>query len=572
MMKHDNSDRPTEELNLPTVDRVYRGGPIITMDPQVPHTSAVAVADGRIVAVGVAACDDVMTSATEVVDLKGRTLIPGFHDAHTHPVLGGMGLMGCNLDDIHGFDAYLERIRTYADSRPQADWIIGSGWYGDVFEGGFPHRRDLDTVVGDRPAVFTSHDAHGVWADTAALELAGITRDTPDPDGGRIVRDANGEPTGMLVESAAELVTALVPPTTADDVEQALLDAQRYFHSLGIVGWQDAGIGVLTGSPHDTFPPYVSLAQRGEFSSKVNGALWWDRTVPFADQISTISDRRDHVEALDSDRAVGGLQVTTVKIMLDGVCENLTGALKRAYRGHSHDHGLLMFEAEELNEIVGGLEERGFSIHIHSVGDRALELAVDALTRNGAPAPGRRHQIAHLDIVDRADLSRMADNGLIANVQPLWARNDSVLVDTKLPLLHDDQQPNHFVFGSMRNAGVKLSFGSDWPVSSPDPIWGLHVAVNRTAPHHDPHGQDEVAQNDPLLKAEALTVAEALRAYTLDAAYANGYDDVSGSIAVGKSADFVVLDRDPFAVDAADLGDITVQTTVSAGDVVYQRS
>ncbi|NNV09574.1 hypothetical protein ETC03_25825, partial [Geobacillus sp. MMMUD3] len=138
-----------------------------------------------------------------------------------------------NLDDIHGFDAYLERIRTYAESRPQADWIIGSGWYGDVFEGGFPHRRDLDTVVGDRPAVFTSHDAHGVWADTAALELAGITRDTPDHDGGRIVRDADGEPTGMLVESAAELVTALVPPTTADDVEHALLDAQRYFHSLG---------------------------------------------------------------------------------------------------------------------------------------------------------------------------------------------------------------------------------------------------------------------------------------------------------------------------------------------------
>lgn len=306
MMKNDNSDHPTKEPTLPIADRVYRGGPIITMDPEVPRTTAVAVADGRIIAVGAPDCDDVTTPATEVVDLNGRTLIPGFHDAHAHPVLGGMGLMHCNLDDIHGFDAYLERIRTFADSRPQADWIIGSGWYGDVFEGGFPHRRDLDTVVGDRPAVFTSHDAHGVWADTAALELAGITRDTPDPDGGRIVRDADGEPTGMLVESAAELVAALVPPTMADDVEQALLDAQRYFHSLGVVGWQDAGVGVLTGSPHDTFPPYVSLARRGEFSSKVTGALWWDRTVPFADQISNISDRRDQVEAIDSDRAVGG--------------------------------------------------------------------------------------------------------------------------------------------------------------------------------------------------------------------------------------------------------------------------
>ncbi|MCT1449031.1 amidohydrolase family protein, partial [Brevibacterium casei] len=203
------------------------------------------------------------------------------------------------------------------------------------------------------------------------------------------------------------------------------------------------------------FHPYVALAEQGLFARKVTGALWWEHTVLLGEQIESVVKRRACVQAADIDISVGGLQVTAVKIMLDGVCENLTGALKRAYRGHNHDHGLLMFEAEELNEIVGGLEERGFSIHIHAVGDRALELAVDALTQNGAPAPGRRHQIAHLDIVDRADLTRMADNGLIANVQPLWARNDSVLVDTKLPLLHDDQQANHFLFGSMRNAGVK---------------------------------------------------------------------------------------------------------------------
>lgn len=556
---------------MPSADRIYRGGPIITMNPEMPRTTAVAVADGRIIAVGAVDCDDVTTSATEVVDLNSRTLIPGFHDAHAHPVLGGLGLMGCNLDDIHGFDAYLERIRTYAVSKPQADWIIGSGWYGDVFEGGFPHKRALDTVVGDRPAVFTSHDAHGVWVNSRGLELADITRDTPDPDGGRIVKDSDGEPTGMLVESAASLVTRLFPPTTADDVESALLNSQCYFHSLGIVGWQDAGVGVLTGSPHDTFHPYVSLAEQGQFASKVTGALWWERNVPFAEQIETICQRRARVQAVASDRSVGGLQLTTVKIMLDGVCENLTGALMGSYRGHDDEHGLLMFQPAELNEIVGGLEARGFNVHVHAVGDMAVKVAVDALTQEGGPADNRRHQIAHLDIADPADLHRMAKSRLIANVQPLWARQDSVLVETKLPLLDEDQQSHHFIFGSMREAGVKLAFGSDWPVSSPDPIWGIHVAVNRTAPHRDPHGQDDIAQNEPLLADERLTVAEALAACTIDAAFANGYDDVSGSISVGKSADFTILDRDPFRVAPSDLGDIVVESTVHAGHVVYQR-
>ncbi|WP_231444687.1 amidohydrolase [Brevibacterium zhoupengii] len=556
---------------MPVADRVYRGGTIHTMDSTTPTTTAVAVHDGTIIALGDADCSAVTDTTTEVVDLNGRTLVPGFHDAHAHPVLGGIGLRQCNLDDIHGYQAYLDRIKSYAENNPDKEWIFGSGWYGDVFEGGFPHRRDLDAVVSDRPAAFTSHDAHGTWVNTRALEAAGINRDTPDPDGGRIVKDDAGEPTGLLFEGAIALVADLFPKSTSHDVEEALLSSQTYFQSLGIVGWQDAGIGVLTGSPHDTYPPYLNLVKAQKFSNKVTGALWWDRAVPYAEQITTIIARRDEINAAAGERERGTLQATTVKIMLDGVCENLTGALKRSYRGHDHEHGILMFDAEELKEIVGGLEDHEFNIHIHAVGDEALKQAVDALTQNGGPSPQRRHQVAHLDIADPAELARMAEAGIIANVQPLWARRDSVLVDTKLPLLNEDQQSNHFIFASMRDAGVRLSFGSDWPVSSPDPIWGMHVAVNRTAPHNDPHGQDHVAQNEPLLADEKITVEQALRAYTLDAAYANGYADVSGSITVGKSADFALLDRDPFTVESEDLGDILVEATVSAGEEVYQR-
>ena len=557
---------------MPLADRIYRAEVVHTLDPRMPATDAVAVHDGTIIAVGEIDCAAVTGPDTEIVELNGQTMVPGFHDAHAHPVLGGLSMVECNLDDIHGYRPYLDRIAKYAAENPDDDWVLGSGWYGDVFTDGFPHRRDLDSVVRDRPASITSHDAHGTWVNTRALEVAGITRETPDPEGGRIVKDDEGNPTGLLLEAAAELVTGLFPASTAADVERALYNSQDYFHSLGIVGWQDAGVGVLTGSPVDTFHPYISIAEHGGFASKVTAALWWDRTVPYARQIETIKERRAAIQGVDGNRRRGGLQSTVVKIMLDGVCENLTGALKRSYRGHDHEHGLLMFEAEELNEIVSGLEANDFDVHIHAVGDNAVKLAVDALSKNGGPAAERRHQIAHLDIADPAELVRMAEAGIIANVQPLWARRDSVLVDTKLPLLHEDQQSHHFTFASMRDAGVRLSFGSDWPVSSPDPIWGMHVAVNRTAPHNDPHGQDDVAQNEPLLPDERITPAEALRAYTIDSAYANGYDDVSGSIEVGKSADFVILDRDPFEVETDDLGDLQVLLTVAAGEHVYERS
>lgn len=217
---------------MPIADSVFRGGTIHTMDPTTPSTDAVAVHDGTIIAVGETDCAAVTGTITEVVDLDGRTLIPGFHDAHAHPVLGGLGMVDCNLDDIHGYQPYLDRIAEYAAEHPGDDWVLGSGWYGDVFTDGFPHRSDLDSVISDRPASITSHDAHGTWVNTRALAVAGITRDTPDPDGGRIVKDSEGNPTGLLFETAAELVTGLFPASTSADVERALLNSQEYFHSL----------------------------------------------------------------------------------------------------------------------------------------------------------------------------------------------------------------------------------------------------------------------------------------------------------------------------------------------------
>lgn len=539
---------------------LVHGGTIHTMDPQRPMVDAVAVAGGNIIAVGGAEVDAVRTARTDVVNLGGRALMPGFQDAHIHPLAGGLGQLECDLSELHDLQDYRRTIADYSRAHPNAQWIHGAGWYGDVFPGGFPDRTELDKLVAQRPAVFISHDAHGAWANSPALEHAGIDRHTPDPAGGRIVRDAQGEPTGMLLESAAELVTSLLPAVGNDQLERAMLTAQAYLHSLGITAWQDAAVGDALGIP-DSLGLYSRLSERGLLTARVTGALWWQREGGL-EQIADLVDRRASVPP-------GRFQATAVKIMQDGVCENLTAAVVNAYQGQVHNHGLSFIEPEQLNRIVAELDAQAFDVHLHAVGDRAVRECLDAVEGSGSRSWDSRHQIAHIDLVEQADIERMSRLGVIANVQPLWARHDPVLVQTKLPYLDASQQAHHFAFGSLLRAGVQLALGSDWPVSSPDPLWGIHVAVNRTAPPADPHAQDERSQTDPLLAGEAVDVRHALAAYTHGAARANRLDAMTGSLTRGKAADFVILDRDPADVPNREISSIRVESTFIEGEVVY---
>lgn len=545
---------------MTAADWIFHGGSVHTMTGG-PSCDAVAVADGRIVAMGRAAVDEVRGRKTEVVDLEGCALLPGFQDAHIHPIAGGLQQLGCDLSELHGLDAYRARIHAYACDHPDAEWIEGAGWYGDVFPGGFPDRAELDRLLPDRPVVLVSHDAHGVWVNSEALRRARIDRHTPDPDGGRIMRDESGEPTGLLVESAATAVTDLLPGPDAGTMRQALAQAQSYLHGLGITAWQDAAVGDALGIP-DSFETYRSAEADGVLTARVTGALWWDRDAGL-DQLGRLVERR-------ATTGNGRFRASAVKIMQDGVCENLTAATLQPYRGHPDNRGLSFIAPDDLAVAVRRLDAELFDLHLHAVGDRAVRECLDALAATEADSRDHRHQLAHIDLVDPADIARMHELGVIANLQPLWARQDPVLVETKLPYLTDDQQCRHFAFGSLHAAGVELAMGSDWPVSSPDPLWGIHTAVNRTAPPDDPHAQDRRAQHDPLLEHESVDTRTALAAYTIGAARANRLDSETGTIEVGKAADLVVLDRDPLAVPPRELSTIRVRTTYVDGTVVHE--
>lgn len=519
---------------------------------------AMAVRDGIIVAIGGDEVLDLRGSATEMVDLGSRCLLPGFIDSHIHPVTGGLARQQCDLSGVHSMKEYRALIAEYA-ARHNGPWIEGAGWYGDIFEGGFPTKGLLDEIVSDRPAALASHDVHSLWVNSHALEIAGIDATTPDPEGGRISRNPDGEPTGQLMENAIDLLAPYRPAIGPDVVRRSLVAAEAYLHSLGITSWQDAMIGEVFGSA-DTYDTYIAAYEAGLVRSRVTGALLWHPQ----------NDPEDLSEAMRRRAATTGgrFRTTAIKFLLDGNCENLTAALHEAYAGHPNEFGMLQFDDRQLCLAARHLSDSGFDLHMHAVGDLAVTQALDAI----AAIPDRsdrRHQVAHIDLINAEDVTQMRELDVMANVTPLWARLDPVLVETKLPLLTSSQQKRHFLYGSLDRAGVEVAFGSDWPVSTPDPIANLHTAVNRTAAPGDPHASERRSLTQPLLKGERLSVETSLAAYTRLAAKASRLDDYVGTLEAGKEADLVVLDRNPRSLPASDVGGLNVTETFVHGDRVF---
>lgn len=528
--------------------------------------TSVAVTCGRISDVGRESLATLADSRTEVIDAGGATLLPGFVDAHVHPLAAGVQRLTCDLSGLaHSIEAYQESIAEYARSHPGDTWISGNGWYGDTFPSGLPSKEYLDAVVPDRPVVIVSHDGHGVWANSVALEMAGIDDRTPDPTGGHINRTADGVATGVLVERAGDLVTGLLPPITSEFAERAMLEAQAHLHRVGVTGWQDACVGPLWGMP-DPLPTYLRLAEDGRLTARVVGALWWEAADGLS-QIDSLVDRR-----AGSTRK--RFRATSVKVMQDGVCENCTGAMLAPYSGnpqHGTPTGLSFIDPAELATICTKLDALDFQVHMHAVGDRAVRECLDALAaaRRNNPEGRNRHQIAHLDVVDPADVPRFAEHDVVANIQALWARRDTEIVERKLPLLGPEREARHFPFGALHRAGARLAMGSDWPVTDPNPLWAIHTAVHRVGPPEDPHAVGPEALTRPLEIEQALDLRTALTAYTTGSAYANGMEDQVGTIEVGKLADLVLLDRDVLGGDGVS-GARPVLTLVG-GDAVHRE-
>lgn len=551
-------------------DLVFIGGMVFTAIPEHRGQTAVAVTAGRVAAVG--ADDEIAAmvgSRTEVVDLAGRMLVPGFQDAHVHPPSAGLDRLRCDLSDLHTRDRYLQRIHEYASSHLESDWVLGSGWAIDVFPGGTPLATDLDAVVPDRPAFFSNRDNHGAWVNSKALELAHIDRDTPDPADGRIERDDRGNPTGTLHEGAMLPVQRVIPPATFDEQVKGALLAQEYLHSLGITAWQDAIVGEYATMP-DSFDTYLYLAERGDLTARVVGALWLERDRG-VEQIDRLLDRR-------SRGRVGRFQATSIKIMQDGICENFTAAVLSPYLDASgaltDNCGISFFPPGELNELVTRLDAEGFQVHFHAIGERGVREGLDALeaAQQANGTNDNRHHMAHIQVVHPDDLPRFARLGVTANAQPLWASNEPAMVELNVPFLGNERSTWQYPFAGLVESGARLAFGSDWPVSSPNPLWGMHVAVNRTVFESYPYGTTERALTDPLLPHQRLDIETALTAYTRGSAFVNHLDQDTGSIEEGKAADLVVLDQNLFEVDSSDIAEIEVLLTLIDGRPVFESS
>ncbi|MFB7507138.1 amidohydrolase [Streptomyces broussonetiae] len=535
-------------------DLLFTGGPVLT--PEGRTASAVAVTGDRITAVG---HDEVLELAgprTEVVDLAGRLLLPGFQDAHVHPVPAGLELARCDLTGTTTAEESVAAVRAYAEAHPERAWILGGGWSMEAFAGGTPTKELLDAVVPDRPVYLPNRDHHGAWVNSRALELAGIGRDTPDPADGRIERDASGEPTGTLQEGAMQLVGRLTPPATAADRLAALLHAQRHLHALGITAWQDALVGDFLGMD-DPAEAYRTAAREGTLTARVVGALWWDRARG-AEQIPELVEKR-------RESSHGRFRASTVKLMLDGVAENGTAALLEPYLDRcgcaTANRGKSFVDPSQLPKYVTELDALGFQCHFHALGDRAVRDALDAVeAARAANGPGdTRPHLAHLQVVHPDDVPRFARLGATANIQPLWAAHEPQMDELTIPFLGAERATWQYPFGALLRSGARLAAGSDWPVSSPDPLQGIHVAVNRV----EPGGTGPV-----FLPEERLDLAQALTAYTAGSAYVNHLDD-TGRVAVGALADLVVLDRDPFAGPPEEIARTAVALTYVGGERVY---
>lgn len=538
-------------------DLVLHGGAVFTVDAARSWATGLAVDKGRIVAVATDgdAMDSWIDSNTEVISLGGRLVLPGFQDAHVHPPTSGLELLRCNLHGDNNRASYLETVAAYASGHPEEEWILGGGWAMDAFPGGTPTRGDLDRVVPDRPVFLMNRDGHGAWANSRALAEAGLDRRTVDPADGRIERDSDGEAAGTLQEGAMELVRRLVPPDTSADYERGLAVAQDYLISLGITAWQDANV-----TP-ETEAAYRTLAGRGELTARVVGALWWERSAG-EEQIEGLIARRGR-------GPVGRFRPSSVKMMLDGVAENFTASMLDPYLGRdgrpTSNRGIDFIDPELLLRYVTRLDAAGFQVHFHAIGDRAVRHALDAVeaARKTNGWSDARHHISHIQVVAAEDLPRFRRLGVVANGQPFWACNEGYQSELTIPFLGPERSARQYPFQSLLRHGATLAFGSDWSVSTPNPLLEIETAVRRVSPAN--------RSADPFFPEERVSLVEALRAFTLGSAFVNHRDHDTGSVEIGKLADLVVLDRDYPGRGGELIGDARVDLTIIGGEVVFDR-
>jgi len=533
-------------------DLVLRHGAVYTVDAARSWASAVAVRSGRIVYVGTDSIPRGLIGArTEVVDLAGRMVLPGFQDAHVHPIDSGVELGECDLSAAETPADVAVSIRAYAARHPDLPWIRGTGWQLPVFPAGNPSKALLDELVPDRPALMWAADGHSAWVNSRALALARITRDTPDPTNGRIERDpTTGEPSGTLRESATDLVEGVVPDRTPGELAGGLDRAQRLASSFGITTMFSAN------TDEDELRTFADADRAGRLQVRVIAAL----VAPGSGDtmLARLRDWRARY-------ATARVRPTAVKLFEDGVIESRTAALLAPYLDRHGDAGTPVRSEAVLDPLVTALDRDGFQIHVHAIGDRAIRLTLDALEHARAVNGARdsRHAIAHLELIDPADIPRFRALGVVANFEPLWANGDEYLTRMTEPALGPARSRWLYPIASVVRSGAVVSGGSDWSVSSLNPLDAIETGIT----HRDPGDTAGPAWNP----AERVDLATMIALYTINAAWGHHQERETGSIEVGKLADLIVLDRNLFEVPVARIHAVRVERTLLEGKTVFQR-
>ena len=500
--------------------------------------------DGKVVATGGV---DILSEYPDavLVDGQGRSLLPGLTDAHAH--VYGLGFLNVSLDlaGTQSLEAAVANISEYAVANPDADWIQGRGWNQVLWPvQKFPTAADIDAVVGDRPVYLRRIDGHAGWVNSAALKIAGIDDDTPDPVGGKILRDEYGRATGVLIDKAENLIKAHVPKPDKDDYRQAIRESIAELLPLGITGVHDTGIDITQAEV------YMSMADDAELGLRIYAML--------RDAGANLDAIGEPRVAYSDDR----LDIRAVKIYIDGALGSRGAAMLEPYSDDAENLGLAFMPTEKLHADIAKANRMGFQVGVHAIGDRGNQMVLDAYERaqNGVASP-LRNRIEHSQIIALEDIPRFAELGVIASMQPTHATSDMNMAEDRIG---PQRIKGGYAWRKLLDSGAVIASGSDFPVELPNPFHGLYAAVTRQDRRNLPTGG--------WYAEEALSRAEALHSFTLAPAFAAHQEDRLGSLEPGKWADFILIDRDYFKVPNDQIDDIQVLETWVAGERVYQRN
>ncbi|HKW26496.1 MAG TPA: amidohydrolase [Terriglobales bacterium] len=541
---------------LPPADTVVVNARLYTVNSRQPWAEALAVRGGNIVAVGTKAqIEKYRGPSTRVIDAGGRLVLPGFTDCHIHFMDGSLSLQRINVEDVKTIAGIQKAVKQFAAAHPKDPWILGRGWSYDVFgKAALPDKKYLDEVVPDRPVLLEGYDGHTYWANSKALAAAGITRNTPDPPNGKIVRDAQGEPTGALKEDAAvELVQRVVPQPSREERLQALRQGMAAANKAGLVRVHSAGGDFA----------YLDLLNQ----LRENGQLtlrFYVSDIARPPQLTTMEiNKLERARAKYHDPWISG---GAVKFFLDGVIESHTAAMLQPYADDLSQSGKLFWDPDKYKHAVAELNGRGFQVFTHAIGDRAVRLALDSYEASYQAHEGKdlRDRVEHIETISAADIPRFGKLGVIASMQPLHAYPDADTLKVWSPNIGPERTTRAWVWHSISASGGRLAFGSDWPVVTLSPWPGVQTALTR-----------QTAEGTPaagFVPSERITLPQTIEAYTLGAAYAGHRDKTEGSLESGKVADLIIINQDLFKIPANQADKTQVLLTMVGGKVVYQAA